>query len=134
MKKPQYTPGQLVEVELHNSKQKKTIWLRGTVIGVISATDIPYRIEIDMNFTTLSGHTAAHPDCMRPLGNYTNSSLSVKATIESIEKGVSAHIMNFRVAAGETYYKALRKHHGKSLRGIREKDIVFTIIETKNTL
>lgn len=65
--KPDYEPGQTVDVLFYNSQSKSSVWIRGKVIGVIPAMDIPYRVEVDMQFTQLTGHTAAHPDCVRPI-------------------------------------------------------------------
>lgn len=67
MTKPNYTPGQPVDVEFYNSSTKSAVWIRGTVIAVVQATDIEYRVEVEMSFTQLTGHQAAHPDCVRPV-------------------------------------------------------------------
>jgi len=77
MKKPNYTPGQAVEVEFHNAMHyenpdvPKTSWLKGEVLAVVSATDIEWRIEVECRSEgqtiTLTGHRAAHPDCVRPI-------------------------------------------------------------------
>lgn len=66
MKKPNYTPGQSVEVEMHNPVTGLNEWKPGTIIAVIPAIDVPYRIEVQVGAYQLTGNAAAHPDCVRP--------------------------------------------------------------------
>ena len=54
-----------MEVLCHNSAKGSCDWMPGIVIDVVSATDIDYRIEVEVNGVALMGHTAVHPDCVR---------------------------------------------------------------------
>lgn len=65
MKKPRYKTDQLVQVLCHNSAKGSSEWLPGKVIDVVAAVDIDYRIEVEVNGAALTGHAAAHPDCVR---------------------------------------------------------------------
>jgi hypothetical protein len=67
MKKPNYTPGQAVEVEIHNAKTGLNTWVTGIIIDVVQGIDRPYRIEVETQFHRFMGNAAAHPDCVRPI-------------------------------------------------------------------
>lgn len=67
MKKPNYTQGQLVEIQVHNAKTGESNWVTGIIIDVVQAVDIPYRIEVETQLHRFMGNSAAHPDCVRPV-------------------------------------------------------------------
>jgi hypothetical protein len=66
MKRPNFTPGQPVEVEIYFSAAKKSMWKTGKVINVVPADDIAYRVEVEMDSFSFTGFSAVHPDCVRP--------------------------------------------------------------------
>jgi hypothetical protein len=68
-KVPNYRNGQDIEILCHDHKSNSENWRKGKVINIIPATDIDYRIEVELDNhgPVLSGHSAAHPDCVRPI-------------------------------------------------------------------
>ena len=64
--KPQFKKDKPVKVLCYNSLKGKSFWQDATVINIVRADDIPYRIEIRLqNGVDLTGYNAAYLDYVK---------------------------------------------------------------------
>lgn len=115
MKKPVYTPGQSVEVEMHNSTTGKSEWKPGTIIAVVPAIDVPYRIEVQVGDYMLIGNSAAHPDCVKPAGPIEKAKAAVLAlTVKGVQGRVSKQSAAFKTVMAAIENPGVEQACGKN--------------------